>query len=224
MSKSKHHISFSRDDHPMPDGDVLNDSSTTQSSRLASVPRKSLTDDPLVEEHNQAASVAAGRLPEEVYTNTLPRWRATLRRKCVSVVEWESEAIGKWQVRSSSPTPSLPPFLAMHWMHEDRSHRLFCFQSRIRSPWLDTYFLQSSTLGTHTFFLVFLPIIFFFGYDELGRGYDKTILFSTLPIGGPDPVCPLFFLSGFAMPWPLACILLHSSKIWCALRDPMPRR
>ena len=26
-------------------------------------------------------------------------------------------------------------------------------------------------LGTHTFFLVFLPVFFFFGYDELGREY-----------------------------------------------------
>jgi len=25
-------------------------------------------------------------------------------------------------------------------------------------------------LGTHTFFLVFLPLFFFFGYFELGRG------------------------------------------------------
>ena len=44
------------------------------------------------------------------------------------------------------------------------------FQARIRSPWLDTYFLHSSMLGTHTFFLVFLPLFFFFGYFELGRG------------------------------------------------------
>ena len=43
-------------------------------------------------------------------------------------------------------------------------------QARVRSPWLDTYFLQTSMLGTHTFFLVFLPLFFFFGYDDLGRG------------------------------------------------------
>jgi len=45
------------------------------------------------------AGIAAGRLPEYVYTNTLPSWRAALRRKCVAVVELESEIIGKWQVR-----------------------------------------------------------------------------------------------------------------------------
>ena len=43
-------------------------------------------------------------------------------------------------------------------------------QNALRTPWLDAYFVYSSTLGTHTFFLVFLPIFFFFGYDETGRG------------------------------------------------------
>jgi hypothetical protein len=57
------------------------------------------TDDLPGEEHT--TGVAAGRLPEDVYTNTLPWWRAALRRKCVAVVEWESEVIAKWQVRLS---------------------------------------------------------------------------------------------------------------------------
>jgi len=43
-------------------------------------------------------------------------------------------------------------------------------QARVRSPWLDTYFMHSSMLGTHTFFLGFLPLFFFCGYFELGRG------------------------------------------------------
>ncbi|KAH9028198.1 hypothetical protein EDB85DRAFT_1618395 [Lactarius pseudohatsudake] len=38
-----------------------------------------------------------------------------------------------------------------------------------RTPWLDTYFLHTSMLGTHTFFLVFLPAFFFFEHDDLGR-------------------------------------------------------
>lgn len=60
------------------------------------------------EPHNTGEDIAAGRLPEDVYTNTLPWWRAALRRKCVVVVEWESEIIGKWQVRLSPPPPPLP--------------------------------------------------------------------------------------------------------------------
>ena len=57
---------------------------------------ESHTDDFSGEEHT--AGVAAGRLPEDVYTNTLPSWRAALRRKCVAVVERESEVIVKLQV------------------------------------------------------------------------------------------------------------------------------
>ncbi|KAI9567968.1 PAP2 superfamily-domain-containing protein [Boletus coccyginus] len=43
-------------------------------------------------------------------------------------------------------------------------------QGRLRNSWLDSYFLYSSTLGTHTFFMVALPIMFFFGFPEVGRG------------------------------------------------------
>ncbi|KAG9316165.1 phosphatidic acid phosphatase type 2/haloperoxidase [Chiua virens] len=43
-------------------------------------------------------------------------------------------------------------------------------QTLLRHPWLDKYFLYSSTLGTHTFFMIALPILFFFGYPEVGRG------------------------------------------------------
>lgn len=41
----------------------------------------------------------------------------------------------------------------------------------MRSPWLDTYFVYTSSLGTHTFFMTALPACFFFGYIDLGRGY-----------------------------------------------------
>ncbi|KAF8839582.1 acid phosphatase/Vanadium-dependent haloperoxidase [Paxillus ammoniavirescens] len=43
-------------------------------------------------------------------------------------------------------------------------------QARLRSPWLDKYFLYTSSLGTHTFFMIALPLLFFFGYGETGRG------------------------------------------------------
>ncbi|KAL4068629.1 hypothetical protein V8B97DRAFT_1918710 [Scleroderma yunnanense] len=43
-------------------------------------------------------------------------------------------------------------------------------QRRLRTPWLDTYFLYTSSLGTHTFFMIALPVLFFFGYSELGLG------------------------------------------------------
>ncbi|KAF5351029.1 hypothetical protein D9756_008418 [Leucocoprinus leucothites] len=43
-------------------------------------------------------------------------------------------------------------------------------QEKIRTPWLDAYFVYTSSLGTHTFFMTALPACFFFGYNELGRG------------------------------------------------------
>ncbi|OBZ77993.1 hypothetical protein A0H81_02684 [Grifola frondosa] len=41
---------------------------------------------------------------------------------------------------------------------------------RVRHPFLDAYFVYTSSLGTHTFFMVMLPALFFFGYAEIGRG------------------------------------------------------
>ncbi|KAJ7595976.1 sphingosine-1-phosphate phosphatase [Mycena floridula] len=43
-------------------------------------------------------------------------------------------------------------------------------QDRIRTPALDAYFVYTSSLGTHTFFMIFLPAIFFFGWHEFGHG------------------------------------------------------
>ncbi|PPQ66638.1 hypothetical protein CVT24_006930 [Panaeolus cyanescens] len=43
-------------------------------------------------------------------------------------------------------------------------------QKVIRTPWLDAYFVYTSSLGTHTFFMILLPSVFFFGHDEMGRG------------------------------------------------------
>ncbi|KAF9458927.1 hypothetical protein BDZ94DRAFT_1200301 [Collybia nuda] len=43
-------------------------------------------------------------------------------------------------------------------------------QDAIRTPWLDAYFVYTSSLGTHTFFMTVLPAFFFFGHAEMGRG------------------------------------------------------
>ncbi len=39
----------------------------------------------------------------------------------------------------------------------------------LRSPALDSYFAYTANLGTHTFFMVFLPIQFWCGYTSIGR-------------------------------------------------------
>lgn len=48
---------------------------------------------------------------------------------------------------------------------------LAAMQKAVRSPTLDTYFSITANLGTHTFFMVVLPILFWCGYTSLGRGY-----------------------------------------------------
>lgn len=45
-----------------------------------------------------------------------------------------------------------------------------CMQEYIRTPWLDAYFVYTSSLGTHTFFMTVLPVLYFFGYEDMGRG------------------------------------------------------
>ncbi|KIJ63094.1 hypothetical protein HYDPIDRAFT_29782 [Hydnomerulius pinastri MD-312] len=60
---------------------------------------------------------------------------------------------------------------------ERESPILARMQARLRSPWLDKYFVYTSSLGTHTFFMIALPLLFFFGYGELGRGLIFVLAF-----------------------------------------------
>jgi len=43
-------------------------------------------------------------------------------------------------------------------------------QHRCHHPWLDPFFAYSTHLGTHTFFMLALPALFWFGYASVGRG------------------------------------------------------
>jgi hypothetical protein len=43
-------------------------------------------------------------------------------------------------------------------------------QDKMRSPALDSYFAITANLGTHTFFMTALPILFWCGHTSLGRG------------------------------------------------------
>ncbi|KAI8343342.1 PAP2 superfamily-domain-containing protein [Chlamydoabsidia padenii] len=49
------------------------------------------------------------------------------------------------------------------------THWIATVQKRIRTPFLDHYFLWTANLGTHTFFMVFLPVLIWFGSPQLGR-------------------------------------------------------
>ncbi|KAI0259698.1 hypothetical protein BC834DRAFT_904558 [Gloeopeniophorella convolvens] len=149
MPKSKLHMSISADNAVPPDSDTSEDSPSSSPSVTPTYEKTSFPRDgspPNFTTGTHPTGIAAGRLPEEVYTNTLPAWRAALRQRCVKVVEWESQVLGRWQ-------------------------------ARVRTPWLDTYFLQTSMLGTHTFFLLFLPCLFFFGHHDLGRGLCYALAF-----------------------------------------------
>ncbi|KAF2688237.1 sphingosine-1-phosphate phosphohydrolase-like protein [Lentithecium fluviatile CBS 122367] len=44
-------------------------------------------------------------------------------------------------------------------------------QEKLRTPTLDSYFAFTANLGTHTFFMVFLPILFWCGYTDVARAY-----------------------------------------------------
>ena len=44
------------------------------------------------------------------------------------------------------------------------------FQGALRSPALDSYFAISANLGTHTFYMIGLPVLFWCGYANYGKG------------------------------------------------------
>ncbi|ORY19008.1 phosphatidic acid phosphatase type 2/haloperoxidase [Clohesyomyces aquaticus] len=46
---------------------------------------------------------------------------------------------------------------------------LALLQDQLRTPALDSYFAFTANLGTHTFFMVMLPILFWNGYTSMGR-------------------------------------------------------
>ncbi|KAF7348655.1 Sphingosine-1-phosphate phosphatase [Mycena venus] len=87
--------------------------------------------------------------------------------------------------RTSSPAPTPPTSFREEYLLEkvplndagcrpmdvyDATLPAWRAADAIRTPFLDSYFVYSSALGTHTFFMTFLPMLFFFGYPELGRG------------------------------------------------------
>ena len=99
MPKSKLYTFLPADDASSLNGDAgVSDDISSSGPGQAPARKKSGLPPGYGEEHKTSV-VGAGRLPEEVYANTLPWWRAALRRKCVAVVEWETEVIGEWQVR-----------------------------------------------------------------------------------------------------------------------------
>lgn len=50
-------------------------------------------------------------------------------------------------------------------------------QEKLRTPALDSYFAITANLGTHTFFMIGLPICFWCGWASLGKGYVGIFFF-----------------------------------------------
>ncbi|RMZ86228.1 hypothetical protein DV737_g171, partial [Chaetothyriales sp. CBS 132003] len=48
-------------------------------------------------------------------------------------------------------------------------------QDTMRRPVLDNYFAMTANLGTHTFFMIILPVLFWCGQTRLGRGMSTTL-------------------------------------------------
>ncbi|RKF59223.1 Dihydrosphingosine 1-phosphate phosphatase [Erysiphe neolycopersici] len=59
--------------------------------------------------------------------------------------------------------------LVIPWIQRETPY-LARMQNKMRVPVLDSYFAVTANLGTHTFFMLLLPILFWCGYTSLGRG------------------------------------------------------
>ena len=46
-------------------------------------------------------------------------------------------------------------------------------QHKLRTPALDSYFAITANLGTHTFFMIGLPMLFWCGYASFAKGYGR---------------------------------------------------
>ncbi|CZR51854.1 related to sphingoid base-phosphate phosphatase [Phialocephala subalpina] len=69
-------------------------------------------------------------------------------------------------------------------------------QDKMRSPALDSYFAITANLGTHTFFMVVLPILFWCGHTSLGRGMVHILASGVFFTG--------FLKDMFSLPRPLS--------------------
>ncbi|KAK1754740.1 dihydrosphingosine 1-phosphate phosphatase LCB3 [Echria macrotheca] len=64
-------------------------------------------------------------------------------------------------------------------------------QSKMRTPALDSYFAITANLGTHTFFMVGLPILFWCGFSGFGRGLVHILALGVFFTGFIKDMCSL---------------------------------
>ncbi|EQL04156.1 hypothetical protein G6O67_005876 [Ophiocordyceps sinensis] len=73
---------------------------------------------------------------------------------------------------------------------------LACVQEKLRTPALDSYFAITANLGTHTFFMIGLPILFWYGYASFGKGLVHILALGVFWTG--------FIKDFFSLPRPLS--------------------
>ncbi|KAI2631641.1 PAP2-domain-containing protein [Xylaria nigripes] len=69
-------------------------------------------------------------------------------------------------------------------------------QAKLRSPALDSYFAITANLGTHTFFMIGLPIMFWCGFTSFGKGLVHILASGVFFTG--------FIKDFFSLPRPLS--------------------
>ncbi|KAL1888956.1 Long-chain base-1-phosphate phosphatase [Sporothrix stenoceras] len=65
------------------------------------------------------------------------------------------------------------------------------FQNKMRSPALDSYFAITANLGTHTFFMIGLPMLFWFDYQKFGKGLVHILASGVFFSGFIKDMCSL---------------------------------
>ncbi|KAG0206140.1 hypothetical protein BGX28_002360 [Mortierella sp. GBA30] len=86
---------------------------------------------------------------------------------------------------------------------------LHSMQVKVRHPILDVYFTMTAFSGNHTFFMIALPVLFWFGFSEIARGFTLIAAMGVYWAG--------FFKDYLCLPRPLSppIVRLSRSKSTC---------
>ncbi|KAF9422769.1 hypothetical protein BGZ94_008482 [Podila epigama] len=86
---------------------------------------------------------------------------------------------------------------------------LHAMQLKVRNPVLDVYFTMTAFSGNHTFFMIALPVLFWFGFSEIARGFTLIAAMGVYWAG--------FFKDYLCLPRPLSppIVRLSRSKSTC---------
>ncbi|KAG0308506.1 hypothetical protein BGZ98_007775 [Dissophora globulifera] len=86
---------------------------------------------------------------------------------------------------------------------------LHAMQLKVRHPVLDVYFTMTAFSGNHTFFMIALPVLFWFGFSEIARGFTLIAAMGVYWAG--------FFKDYLCLPRPLSppIVRLSRSKSTC---------